>query len=128
MIAIPLSKSNSTVISDLYGNAPYFALLDLTTGYFSVVENKGCGNGTDTAKCVKDLGASSTIFYHMGEGVFKYLDENCIKVYTSSKVYLTIEEIYRKFLDASCKLVTQGNCDHLLDPGTTSCSCECDKK
>ncbi|PLY10764.1 MAG: dinitrogenase iron-molybdenum cofactor biosynthesis protein [Arcobacter sp.] len=127
MIAIPLSKEDSTVISDLYGNAPYFALLDLSSGNFSVVENRGCGNGIDTAKCVKDLGASRTIFYHMGEGVFKNLEENKIKVYSATKVFLTIEEIYRNFINDVSKLVTKSNCDTLLDPGTSSCSCECDK-
>ncbi|PLY09702.1 MAG: dinitrogenase iron-molybdenum cofactor biosynthesis protein [Arcobacter sp.] len=127
MIAIPLSESSSTTISDLYGNAPHFALLDLTSGYFKVVENKGCGNGIDTAQCVKELGASSTIFYHMGEGVYNHLEENGVKVYSSAKVPLTIEEIYRKFLKGEGKLVTKSNCDTLLDSGTSSCTCECDK-
>ena len=124
MIAIPLSESGSTVISDLYGNAPHFAILDISSGYFKVVENEGCGDGEDTAKCVENLGVSSTIFYHMGEGVYKHLEENGVKVYTSSKNYLTIEEIYRKFLDDSCKLVTSSNSDSLLDPGKASCTCE----
>ena len=127
MIAIPLSKDSSTIISDLYGNAPYFALLDLNSGYFSVVENEACGNGIDTAQFVKDLGASSTLFFHMGEGVYKQLVQDGIKVYSASKVFLTIEEIYRSFLNNACKLVTEGNYEHLLDPGTSSCSCECDK-
>ncbi len=127
MIAIPLTKKDSTVISDLYGNAPYFALLDLNSGYFSVAENKGCGNGIDTAQCVKELGAVGTIFYHMGEGVFNHLDKNKVKVYSASKTYLSIEDIYRNLLNDACKLVTKTNCDTLLDSGTTSCSCECDK-
>lgn len=125
MIAIPLSKESSTTLSDLYGNASHFALLDITSGYFKVSENVGCGNGLDTAKCVKDLGATSTIFYHMGEGVFNHLDENGVKVFSSSKVYLTIEDIYTKLLNGECKVVTKDNCESLLDPGTTSCSCEC---
>lgn len=123
MIAIPLSKSRSTEISDLYGNASHFALLDLVSGYFTVKENKGCGDGVDTANCVKDLGASSTIFYHMGEGVFNQLDKNGVKVYSASKVYLTIEEIFRKFLKDEYKLVTKDNCDDLLDSGSLPCSC-----
>ncbi len=127
MIAIPLSKEDSTVISDLYGNAPYFALLDLSSGYFNVKENVGCGNGLETAKCVEDLGAKSTIFYHMGEGVFNHLTENKVKVYSAAKTYLTIEDIYRNILNKSCKVVTKENCESLLDSGTTSCSCECDK-
>ena len=123
MIAIPLSQSSSTTISDLYGNAPHFALLDPTSGYFKVKENKGCGDGSDTATFVKELGATSTIFYHMGEGVFNQLDEDGIKVYSSSKDYLTIEEIYRKYLKGECKLVTKANSDSLLDSGSSSCTC-----
>lgn len=123
MVAIPLSESSSTTLSDLYGNATHFALLDTTSGYFKVAENDGCGDGVDTANCVKDLGATSTIFYHMGEGVFNQLDENGVKVYSASKVYLTIEEIYRKFLKGDCKLVTKENSDSLLDTGSSSCTC-----
>lgn len=123
MIAIPLSKEESTTISDLFGNAPFFALLDPTSGYFKVKENKGYGDGTDTAVCLKELGATSTFFYHMGEGVFNQLDEDDVKVYSSSKTYMTIEEIYRKFLKGEAKLVTKDNCDSLLDSGSTSCNC-----
>ncbi|WP_072679544.1 NifB/NifX family molybdenum-iron cluster-binding protein [Arcobacter sp. LA11] len=125
MIAIPLEEENATTISDLFGNAPYFAILNPESGYFKVKENKGCGNGIETAQCIKDLGAKSTVFYHMGEGVFNHLNENGVKVYSSSSVYLTIEEIYRKILKNNFKLVTPSNADNLLNPGTTSCSCEC---
>ncbi len=125
MIAIPLSSSETTTISDLYGNASFFALLSAETGSFSIVENEGCGNGLDTAKCVVESGATSTIFFHMGEGVFKYLNENGIKVFTSSKVYLTLEDIYNDVRNNSCKEVNLSNCDVLLDSGTTSCACEC---
>lgn len=128
MIAIPLSKSSSTTISDLYGNAPFFALLNPTTGDFTVEENSGCGNGLDTAKFVKDLGVSSTIFFHMGEGVFNYLYDNGIKVFSATKMYLTIEDVYRSLLENRCKLVTKENSDSLLDPGTTSCACECENR
>lgn len=127
MIAIPLSESSSTTISDLYGNAPHFALLDLTSGHFKVVNNTGCGNGIETAQYVEDLGVSSTIFYHMGEGVYKHLDENGVKVYSSTKLPLTIEEIYRNFLKGESKLLTKSNYENLLDSGTSTCTCECDK-
>ena len=123
MIAIPLKDSSSTTISDLYGNAPYFALLDPTSGYFSVSDNKGCGDGMKTADCVKELGATSTMFYHMGEGVYNQLSKYGVEVYTSSKTLLTIEEIYRKLLDNECKLVTKSNSDSLLDSGSSSCTC-----
>jgi len=126
MIAIPLNKNDDTTISDLYGNAPYFALLDLKNGSFTVEENLGCGNGLQTAKFIKDIGATSTIFFHMGKGVFKNLYENNIKVFSSKKNYLSIEEIYRGILDDIYKEVNKENCDSLLDSGTTSCSCECE--
>ncbi|XPV68489.1 MAG: NifB/NifX family molybdenum-iron cluster-binding protein [Halarcobacter sp.] len=125
MIAIPLSDSTSTTISDLYGNASFFALLDSQSGSFSVIENKGCGNGLDTAKYVIEAGAKSTIFYHMGEGVYKHLNENKIKVYSSSKVFLTLEDIYNDVKSNSCKEVTLTNYESLLDPGTPTGSCEC---
>jgi predicted Fe-Mo cluster-binding NifX family protein len=125
MIAIPLENSKSTTIADLYGNAPYFAMLNTTSGDFKVVENSGCGNGLDTAKCVKDSGATSTIFYHMGDGVFKFLDENDVKVYTVAKTYLSIDDIYKRFLKDDFKLVTKENSSVLLDSGTASCNCEC---
>jgi len=125
MIAIPLSSSESTTISDLYGNASFFALLSPETGSFTVVENEGCGNGLDTAKCVSELGAKSTIFYHMGEGVFKQLNKSGVKVFSSSKVFLTIEDIYNDFLLNRSKQVTLTNYEALLDPGTASCTCEC---
>ncbi len=127
MIAIPLNDKNATTISDLYGNAPHFALLDTVTGSFKVEANKGCGNGVETAKCVKEMGATSTIFYHMGEAIFDFFDNNEVKVYCASKVFLTIEEIYRKVLKNNCKLITAANAETFLDPGTSSCSCECSK-
>lgn len=125
MLAIPLDKSDSTTISDLYGNAPYFALLDTTTGKYSVEENSGCGNGLGSAKFVKSKGAKATIFFHMGEGVFKYFYENSINVYSVKKEYLSIEDISKKFSDEKFELVTKENADSLLDAGTTSCKCEC---
>ncbi len=73
MIAIPLEKKESTVISKLYGNTPYFAFLDEETGTFKVVENKGCGDGIDTAKFISSQNVDSTIFYHMGEKIFNIL-------------------------------------------------------
>ena len=127
MIAIPLAKNESTVISDLYGNSPYFALLNEETGTFKVVENKGCGDGIETAKFISEQKVDSTIFYHMGEGVYNFLHENGLKVYSCVKNYLSIDEIYLQFLGKKHKEVTKSNCSALLDSGTTSISCFCKK-
>jgi len=69
MLAIPLDEKKSTTISKLYGNAPYFGLFDGKK--LNVIENEVCGNGPKSAQFLKDKGASSTVYYHMGEGVYK---------------------------------------------------------
>lgn len=128
MIAIPLDKNESTVISSLYGNTPYFAFLDEETGTFKVVENKGCGDGIETAKFISEQKVDSTIFYHMGEGIYNFFQENGLKVYSCVKNYLSIDEIYLQVIDQKCKEVTKSNCSALLDSGTASCTCSCSSK
>ena len=123
MIAIPLDKEESTVISKLYGNSPYFAFLNEETGTFKVVENVGCGDGIDTASFISSQNIDSTIFYYMGEKVYNYLDEKGVKVYSSSKTHLTLDEIYNNFRDSKYELVTKENSSVLLDSGSNSCTC-----
>lgn len=123
MIAIPLNKKSSTVISELYGNAPFFAILDMSSGSFTVEENKGCGDGLDTAEFVKNMGASSTIFYHMGEGVYNSLTKNGIEVISATKNHFTIDDIYRLILNNGQKTLNENNYKDLLDSGTSSCTC-----
>ncbi|RXJ68560.1 dinitrogenase iron-molybdenum cofactor biosynthesis protein [Halarcobacter ebronensis] len=125
MLAIPLDKNDSTTISDLFGNAPYFALLDTKTNKYKVEKNSGCGNGLESAAFVKNSGANATIFFHMGDGVFKNFYENNIKVYCVEKKYLTIEEISKKVAEKSLAVVTKENAKTLLDSGTATCRCEC---
>lgn len=121
MIAIPLDTKDSTTISDLYGNAPYFAMMDMSSGAFKVVENDGVGAGEDTASFIINSGASSTIYYHMGEGLYKTLDESSINVYSASKVYVTLEDIYTNFYKNGYKKVTKDNASSLLDAGSCTC-------
>ena len=128
MIAIPLDKEESTVISKLYGNSPYFAFLNEDTGTFKVVENKGCGDGIETAKFISEQKIDSTIFYHMGEGIYNFFQENGLKVYSCVKSYLSIDEIYMQVLGQKCKEVTKANSSTLLDSGTASCTCSCSSK
>jgi predicted Fe-Mo cluster-binding NifX family protein len=121
MLAIPIDTAHSTVISELYGNAPFFAFMDLDTGIFSVQKNEGLGDGEDTAKFVAQSGVESTIFYHMGEGLFNRLDENNIDVYSCAKVSVTLDEIYMNFLQDEFKLLTPTNAASLIDAGTCTC-------
>ncbi|RXJ87848.1 NifB/NifX family molybdenum-iron cluster-binding protein [Arcobacter sp. CECT 8985] len=129
MIAIPIDSKDSNTISQYFGNANFFALVDSKSGDVSFCQNRGSGNGIETANFLDDLNVTSTIFYHMGDGVFKTLDKKNIKVYTCEKQNLTIDEIYKKFSNNNTKLVTKNNCNLLLDSGNSSaCTCGCSKK
>lgn len=128
MIAIPLDKEESTVISKLYGNSPYFAFLNEDTGTFKVVKNQGFGDGIKTAKFISEQKIDSTIFYHMGEGIYNFFQENGLKVYSCVKSYLSIDEIYLQVLEQKCKEVTKSNSSILLDSGTASFTCSCSSK
>ena len=122
MIAIPLDTKDATTISDLYGNAPYFAMLDMSSGTFNVVENEGLGKGEDTAQFIIDSDATSTIYYHMGEGLYQTLNKNEIEVYTASKIYVTLDEIYQNFYTKGFKKVIPNNASTLLDAGSCTCN------
>lgn len=125
MIAIPLDKKCSTVISELYGNSAYFALLNEDTGDFKVIKNEGCGNGLDTAKFISNQNITSTICFYMGEGIYNFLQEKGLKVYSCLKNHVSLDEIYFQLLQERCKEITKSNSSTLLDSGTSSCSCTC---
>ncbi|WP_419770956.1 MAG: NifB/NifX family molybdenum-iron cluster-binding protein [Candidatus Marinarcus sp.] len=122
MIAIPLDTKDSTLISKLYGSAPFFALMDAQTGTFRVVENEGAGDGEDTANFVSSTGTTCTIFYHMGEGLYKCLNENDVDVYSSLQVELTLEDIYVGFLKNDFKKLDDNNVSTLINSGNCTCA------
>ncbi len=124
MIAIPLDKKESTTISKLYGNTPYFAFLNEETGTFKVVENTACGDGMNTAEFISKQNINSTIFYYMGEKVFDNLKEKGLKVYSCLQTHLSIDEIYQRLLTNNCKEVTKENSSTLLDSGNSACTCK----
>ena len=123
MLAIPLDANNTTTMSKLFGNATHFALLDLQTGAFRVIENEKCGNGGDSAKLVAQAGANKTLFYYMGEGVYNELTANGVEVYASGYKCDSIDTIYFNFLNNNYTLLDTTNSASLLDSGSKSCSC-----
>lgn len=126
MIAIPLDTKEATIISQKYGNAEYFAILDEKVGTHIVIKNNECGNGIKTAKFVKDTGVDSTIFYFMGKGVYDVFAQNSISVYTTEQTHFTIEEIARLVNTNSLKKLDAQNCNELLNSGTNHCTCGCE--
>lgn len=125
MISIPLDSQNATNISKLYGNAPYFALLDEQSGNVTVIENTECGNGVKSAHLLKSKGITSTIFYHMGEGLYKVYSQNDIEVLTCKKEVLSIDSIYMKYLKDEFEKLDNTNYKELLDAGVCESKCKC---
>ena len=124
MLAIPLDTKEKTTLSKLFGNAPYFALLDLQTGQFRVIENEQCGNGGKSAALLAQKGVKKTVFYYMGEGVYNELAKHGVEVYTSQHTVESIDAIYRAFLRSSYIKLDATNYKELLDSGSKSCSCK----
>jgi len=126
MLAIPLDAEHSTTLSTLYGKAPFFALLDTEVGSFKVVKNEVVGKGPLSAEFLKQKGVSSTIFYHMGEGVYKSFEENNMAVYCADYKKDSIDSIYRNIKKDGYKKLDSSNYSSLLDPGEgETCKCSC---
>lgn len=125
MLAIPLDEKNSTTISKLYGKAPYFGLFDGTE--LKVIENEVKGDGPASAEFLKNHGATSTVFYHMGEGVYKSFVQNNMDVYTADYNEYGASEAYELMKSNKLKKLDDSNFDKLLDPGNGgSCQCGCE--
>jgi predicted Fe-Mo cluster-binding NifX family protein len=125
MLAIPLDENKSTTISKLFGNAPYFALYDGVK--LNVVKNEVCANGPASAKFLKDMGATSTVYYHMGEGVYKAFIENDMDVYSSQHNEYLISQAYEMLESDGLIKLDDSNYKELLDPGSNGeCKCGCE--
>jgi len=125
MLAIPIDKQSATTISKLYGNAPYFALVDEDLSVI-VIDNIECGNGPKIAPFLKSIDVTSTVFYHMGEGVYSGFVDNDIAVYTAQKKPYTLDELYSDMKHERLQKLDSDNYKTLLDSGaTSSCQCGC---
>ncbi|MCW9025795.1 MAG: hypothetical protein OQJ77_00640 [Thiovulaceae bacterium] len=127
MLAIPLDEEKSTTISKLYGNAPFFGLYDGVN--LSVIENEAKGNGPKSAEFLKNWGATSTVFYHMGEGVYKAFAKNNIEVYSSQQKEYIVSQAYEMMKQENLTKLDATNYKELLDPGSNGeCTCGCENK
>jgi predicted Fe-Mo cluster-binding NifX family protein len=125
MLAIPLDNKNSTTISKLYGQAPYFGLFDGKE--FKVIENDVKGDGPASAGFLKQNGADTTIFYHMGEGVYKSFVKNSMDVYSADHNEYLVSQAYEMLKKGELTKLDESNFKELLDPGNGgSCKCGCE--
>jgi predicted Fe-Mo cluster-binding NifX family protein len=127
MLAIPIDTKESTIISKLYGRVPYFAILNTQTGDYNVISNDVQGEGPKSGDFLQTKGVTSTIFYYMGEGVYKSFTKNGMDVYTADYNEYTIKEIFSNLKNNKLTKLTNQNYKQLLNPGegeTCSCGCE----
>jgi predicted Fe-Mo cluster-binding NifX family protein len=127
MIAIPIDSKTTTAVSKLYGNAPFFATLNLEDGSFKVVTNQKKGSGLEIAPFLKGLGVEGTVYKHMGEGVYKSFERLGMDVFCCASDSSSIEDIYQGFKTKAFTKLDASNFESLLDPGEGGkCKCGCE--
>ncbi|DAB33542.1 MAG TPA: dinitrogenase iron-molybdenum cofactor biosynthesis protein [Sulfurospirillum sp. UBA12182] len=125
MIAIPLDNKDATTISTLYGQAPYFALLDEVGGSFTVLENSACGNGVKGVEFLKSKGIDGTVFYHMGEGLYKMYAQDGVSVFSVQKELMSLDKIFLSLQKEELVKLDKSNYKELLDAGVCESKCGC---
>ncbi|MEA1915990.1 MAG: hypothetical protein U9N42_00515 [Campylobacterota bacterium] len=90
MLAIPIDSKSSTTISKSFEESPFFALLDESTGYFSVVKNNGCTEEF-----------SSAILYCDNKNEYEKCKSKDITIYSAENKKCSIDEIYMKIINNS---------------------------
>jgi predicted Fe-Mo cluster-binding NifX family protein len=126
MIAIPVeSPSSDTMSTKLFGNAPFFALVDPKNRQSTIVPNEGCGNGIKTASFLLEQGASSAVYGFLGDGPFHVMVRGGMEVYWLGKEAMQLDKAIETALSQTLIRVTPENADQYLDPGTAAGACEC---
>ncbi|MDH4945478.1 NifB/NifX family molybdenum-iron cluster-binding protein [Sulfurimonas sp. C5] len=127
MLAIPLDNEFDASISELFGQAPYFGLLNLDDGELTVVKNEVMGEGPKSANFLRSFGVDSAVYYHMGEGVYNSFVDNKMDVYTTEHTKMSLNEIHEKYLKKKLSKVDNSNYKEKLDPGNGgACQCGCE--
>lgn len=126
MIAIPVESAHpETMSTKLFGNAPYFALVDNNGRERSIVANGGCGNGIKTAHFLHDQGATSAVYGFLGDGPFHVMVREGMEVFWLGKETMSLDQAIDAALSGTLIQVTTENCTTYLDPGTAAGACEC---
>ena len=126
MIAIPVeSDSCDTMSTKLFGNAPFFALVDPKNRQSTIVPNEGCGNGIKTASFLLEQGASSAVYGFLGDGPFHVMVRGGMEVYWLGTEAIPLNQAIDVSLSNTLIRVTPENAKEFLDPGTAAGACEC---
>lgn len=126
MIAIPVeSNTHETMSTKLFGNAPFFALVDPKSKESKIIPNEGCGNGIKTANCLIEHGATSAVYGFLGDGPFHIMVREGMSVYWLGSEPMPLDRAIDAVLSNTLIHVTLDNADRYLDPGTAAGACEC---
>lgn len=126
MIAIPVESDISTPMSTkLFGNAPFFALVDPTSRQHTIIPNEGCGNGIQTASFLLEHGATSAVYGFLGDGPFHVMIRGGMDVLWLGQDTMPLESAIDAALSQNLIQVTPENAQTYLDPGTAAGACEC---
>lgn len=127
MLAIPLDNEFDANISELFGQAPYFGLLNLDDGELTVIKNEVMGEGPKSANFLRSYGVDAAVYYYMGEGVYNSFVKNDMDVYTTEHTKMSLSEIHEKYLKKKLSKVDSSNYKEKLDPGNGgACQCGCE--
>jgi len=126
MIAIPVESDSRDVMSTkLFGNAPFFALVNPSDKSYTLVPNEGCGNGIMTANYLLEKGATSAVYGFLGDGPFHVMVRGGMNVYWLGKEVMPLTQAIDIALSDTLTHVTVENAKQYLDPGTAAGACEC---
>lgn len=126
MIAIPVESARpDTMSTKLFGNAPYFALVDANGSTCKIIPNEGCGNGIKTAHFLLDQGATSALYGFLGDGPFHVMAREGMEVFWLGKETMSLDKAVEAALSDTLVHVTPHNAATYLDPGTVAGACEC---
>lgn len=96
-------KELDSKVSEHFGKAPYFLIVDTDTMSFEAVLNEvsatGKGTGVVAAQIVLDHGASTVLAGRIGQGAFDALKVGLVEVYEGASKSDTVREAVVKFLE-----------------------------
>lgn len=128
MIAVPVDvpSHSSQPVSRYYGNVAYFALYDLQGQMQDIVMNEAKGSGEDISKYLSGLGVTHTLFRHLGDKLFDWLQKQSITAYALEQRNIQSTDAAKALIAGDLPLVDETNAHSLLDPSGKSQGCECD--
>ncbi len=129
MIAIPVDAQTGIrqPVSQYYGHVGYFALYDNQGKLLEVIASESKGSGEGISRQLAALGVTRTLFRHLGDKLYGWLQGQGIEVYALEARSFDSDQAALALAAGRLPLVTAQNAKALLDPAGKGdgCSCGC---